>query len=221
MAQQPVAPWSISLVADLGSTPALGEVARYLQAVDRIWFFSMQMALLAANSEAGAEARRALRVARSQAGAAADLDDPLIGPRSPLGRYRSFLADYIPTPGIYRLQIASPLEVVLTGVASEIKPIGYAMGGMLIIERVFKLVMQWQRHRYDLRAPEPETLREDLIGTEIAHGLSSQGGLVIPFRVDEVQAASSISRVAHYQVIEVHVHGSPRETEPDEPSTRV
>jgi tetratricopeptide (TPR) repeat protein len=51
---------------------------------------------------------------------------------------------------VERLSMASPLEVALT-VAGNAAPIGYAITAVAIVERLVRLLIEWQKHRATLR----------------------------------------------------------------------
>ncbi|MCG5466648.1 hypothetical protein MED01_005687 [Micromonospora sp. MED01] len=69
-----------------------------------------------------------------------------------------------PTEGIFvdRLSLASPLEAVLVAVASDVKPLGYAVVAMGLLKTGLGVVMDWQKHRADLRREDQGTSLEAL-----------------------------------------------------------
>lgn len=66
---------------------------------------------------------------------------------------RAYRHDLLESPkvAVDRLRLASPLETVLTSVASDVKPIGYAVAAMALLKSALGTVMDWQRHRAELR----------------------------------------------------------------------
>jgi hypothetical protein len=50
-----------------------------------------------------------------------------------------------------RLHLGSPLEVILAAIADDVKPVAYASAAMLAFERAMRLIVDWQRHRAELR----------------------------------------------------------------------
>ncbi|MFI7592136.1 hypothetical protein [Micromonospora sp. NPDC049359] len=48
------------------------------------------------------------------------------------------------------ISLNSPLEVALTTAATNYAPLAYGMAGLAMLERVVRLIMEWQSHRHDL-----------------------------------------------------------------------
>ncbi|MGC5381250.1 hypothetical protein ACPXB1_22520 [Micromonospora sp. DT68] len=175
-------------------------MSRYLKDVNEIWSLAMQTVLLADDSFEGELAHRRLDDLRSVEQGRGQRWYP-----NASDRYYAFIADNTPSARVSRLQVASPLEAVLTGIATGVRPVGYALGGMIIVERIFRLVMEWQRHRADLADREPPATPPELlvISSEDARRLATEGGLSVPLRSANESAANAISGVGQYYIIEV------------------
>ncbi|GAA1388501.1 hypothetical protein [Catellatospora chokoriensis] len=48
---------------------------------------------------------------------------------------------------VVRLRMESPLEAIVTAASGSLGPLAYIAGGWLIVERVVRLIMEWQNHR--------------------------------------------------------------------------
>ncbi|WP_141710323.1 hypothetical protein [Micromonospora saelicesensis] len=48
------------------------------------------------------------------------------------------------------MRLESPFEVVLTTVANQYSPIAFGVTGIVIVERLVRLVMEWQKHRLEI-----------------------------------------------------------------------
>ncbi|MGW3618541.1 hypothetical protein [Micromonospora arida] len=57
---------------------------------------------------------------------------------------------------VRRLRLASPLEAVLVAVADDIAPLGWAVAAMGLLKAGLGTVMEWQRHRAELRQMDLE-----------------------------------------------------------------
>ncbi|MEU7650770.1 hypothetical protein AB0C42_15695 [Micromonospora taraxaci] len=50
-----------------------------------------------------------------------------------------------------RVSLASPLETVLVSVAAELTPVAYSLAAMAALKQGLTSVMEWQKHRLDLQ----------------------------------------------------------------------
>lgn len=109
------------VVADLGDMPQAAEVTQFLDSVNGIWKHATLYAT-----------------------------DPVT--RRP-GIYLHGLstAQLLPVLRVRRLRMESPLEVVFSNAAEGATPLAYIAVVTLAVERVVRLIMEWQLHRVALR----------------------------------------------------------------------
>ncbi|MFI7650003.1 hypothetical protein ACIBTZ_28560 [Micromonospora sp. NPDC049460] len=209
-------PPSLTVVVDLGTLPTLATVADCIGNLNAIWSYTMQMELLASPGEQGARARHLLsevhKAARSWGWDSEQTD-------AELRTFRRTTGALSAKPGVQRLKIASPLEAVLAAVVSEVKPLGYVLTGVYGIERVLRLVMEWQAHRANLADRSRETMSESAartqdavergkLATAIAERLSRHGDNGIPLRSDQDEAVSALAALSVHRIVEVRVTSS-------------
>ena len=118
---------SLLVIADLGDHPGPGQVSDFLHALGYLWAFE-EKAVSADNMPDSAQHRREIPSFVNQ-------------PVNPN------FANAV----VVRLHLESPLEVVLGVIAEDLKPAGYLIGLLIGVERGIRLVMDWQKHRAELR----------------------------------------------------------------------
>src|SRR5690606_34967967 len=124
----------------LGEMPDLTTVSTYLYDIGQIWTHAMHIEILG-----GSQPHPELKVVREHLGAAIQEDTS-----AAIARFHTILDTYTPRPAVRYLQIASPLEVVVTALIDDVRPLAYVFGGMYAMERALRLLMDWQQHRADL-----------------------------------------------------------------------
>lgn len=209
-------PPSLTVIADLGNLPTLATVADYIGNLNAIWSYTMQMELLASPGEQGALARHLLREVHKAArtwGWKSEQTD------AELETFRRTTSGLLAKPGVQRLQVASPLEAVVAAVVSDVKPLGYILTGVYGIERILRVVMDWQKHRADMRdlsgGAKPgieDAVERGKLAVAIAERLSRHGENGTPLRSDQDEAISALAAVSSHRIVEVRV--MPRHEEP-------
>lgn len=176
---------TLRIVVDFGQRPSLPWVRRYFEALDDLCAFACDFAAwdtLRASESHGAAAYAWLRhtVAPSQ----------LIG--------------------VQRIRLASPLEVVLAAGTSKAAPVAYAVTAMFLVERAVKLLMEWQRHRKDIREPTasehsfPPRLEADAVATGIVADLiGAEDGRELPDEFDSRRGHRAIETLALVPILYV------------------
>ncbi|MFK4246125.1 hypothetical protein ACI2KV_24925 [Micromonospora chokoriensis] len=252
---------ALHIRADLGAKPRLDEVVQYLDDINTVWLFASQLALLAQPGAAGERARLLLRELedewrQGQDGWSSSIEqavDPFLGvesstvfiehepeldpdPGSAHARYRAHLENTTPWPRVQRLGLASPLEAVLATVAADVKPVGYLVAALVGVERIFRMVIDWQKHRADLAERRTSTASAELVrvaGSGVvsanedwsAHGMAGVGVVqraaweTVPDAtiLDDLGAQYALTRIARADLIEVRLY-LPRPMDAQRPS---
>ncbi|MFD1044183.1 hypothetical protein ACFQ1S_00520 [Kibdelosporangium lantanae] len=68
-------------------------------------------------------------------------------------------------PGVFvvRTSMASPWVTVLASLAQSSQPLAYGVGGLLALQRLMKMVMEWQNHRQTLDERRQAAIRQLLL----------------------------------------------------------
>ncbi|MFG3642463.1 hypothetical protein ACGF3C_19590 [Micromonospora sp. NPDC047762] len=137
------------VTADLGDMPDLQLVGRYLDALGTLADYAVTLAFYSGIFNSSRDAKHAELVAEH-------LHETLrAGARHNPRRFRRDIpGEILPRLAVDRLRLASPLEAVLTAVAGDIKPLGYAVVALGLLKSGLGTVMDWQRHRAELRQME-------------------------------------------------------------------
>lgn len=113
---------TLLIVADLGDMPQLFQVKHYLEQLDRVGCLG--------------EAVGRFRATRGNQ------------PRLSLAGQMRAIGN--PSLHVARMRLESPFEVVLTTVAEQFSPVAYSVAGIAVLERVVRLIMEWQKHRVEM-----------------------------------------------------------------------
>jgi hypothetical protein len=92
---------------------------------------------------------------------------------------------------VRRLRIESPLDTVLTSV-QDLTPVGFAAAVWVGFERVTRLLMEWQKHRMDLR--------ERGANLDAAHVVARSTNLL-------ATRTQSLETLAQYRILSVQLVG--------------
>ncbi|MFE9691756.1 hypothetical protein [Micromonospora sp. NPDC005806] len=191
---------TLLIVSDLGDSPSLTGVSRYIDSLDTLGHIARAIA--------------STRRPRSTRSGFVEKSDRL----NLLGVVQSAASEKPePSPlAVARMRMASPLEVVLTAAAGQFAPVAYGLMAMTLIERTMKLIMEWQSHRLDIRQRQSELHDQARMETsadqvrrvsgEIARTVTEE---VYEYRLPDKVAdivARPISRLAQHRV--VHVESS-------------
>ncbi|WP_343443521.1 hypothetical protein [Micromonospora schwarzwaldensis] len=203
------------LVADFGDLPDLREVGDYLRNLDVLWSYCLELAILDTKDKDGERARELLADAeRFRLGDRMLVDEAVPSLGSPdegeiaLGpdeAYHLFMRQRGARIQVRRLTMASPLDVLLEASLGEVKWAGYVAGGLVALERLCQLVMNWQTHRLDLaerRAALTTHQGPERVGTEIASQLSPHGIRVMPQVQDGWNTSDPVSTLADRRLIQ-------------------
>lgn len=102
---------------------------------------------------------------------------------------------------VQSLRMNSPLEVVLTTVAQDMKPVGYGIAALLAVERIVRLVMDWQKHRWELSSFRPpmqiEEGRETVAQAEAELADDGIGGNT------DAGVIRGVTRMSHFPIVSV------------------
>jgi hypothetical protein len=229
---------SLTLVVDLGR-PSVGDVGEYFVALDGLWDWctvhllgapppppaSDVQTLAAATMAAQADLSEATGHLLEAAALRAKLNevharlrrlrDEAQGlgreePRQPRQRVRVRTQRQGVGLVIESMRLASPLEVVLTAATSTYAPIAYSIAAMALFERAVRLLMEWQKHRLDIRergaAPDQElSVREAT--TLLEDTITEQGGAPSTLTAT-VGGVASLQRMAPRRIVSVQREGS-------------
>ncbi|MEU5670505.1 hypothetical protein ABZ749_09055 [Micromonospora sp. NPDC047753] len=116
---------ALFLVIDLGR-PTVRDFYMHFGAINTLWGASFAAYQETANAEAWQRLKDELRTANRQ-------------------------DEIVPSLIVDRVRLASPVEAALTSIATSYAPIAYGLAGMAVLERTIRLIMEWQRHREELR----------------------------------------------------------------------
>ncbi|MGW5578127.1 hypothetical protein [Micromonospora chokoriensis] len=199
------------LVADLGDMPTLQDVAEYLQDFSAVWSYCLELSILDSDSATGERARSLLAAAeRHQLEAPEassredeDEDEDLLA-LNPGDEYFGFMWGK-PQPQVRRLSLASPLDALLESTLGHAKWAGYVAGGLITLERLCQLIINWQSHRLDMaerRAALTSDRGPGQVAAELAEELSPHGVRILPRIGSRPNLPDSVSAIADRPLIE-------------------
>ncbi|MEU5903593.1 hypothetical protein [Micromonospora sp. NPDC047527] len=129
---------TLLIVADLGDMPRLSQVKRYVDQLDRVGCVG--------------EAVGRFRATRGN------------HPRLSLAAQMRVVGN--PSLHVARMRLESPFEVVLTTVAEQFSPVAYGVAGIAAMERIVRLIMDWQKHRMEILEGASPRVPRPLVGPE-------------------------------------------------------
>ncbi|MFC8296274.1 hypothetical protein [Micromonospora orduensis] len=129
---------TLLIIADLGDLPKLSHVKRYVDQLDRVGCVG--------------EAVGRFRATRWNQ------------PRLSLAAQMRVVGN--PSLHVARMRLESPFEVVLTTVADQFSPVAYGIAGMAVMERIVRLIMDWQKHRMEINEGALPRAFRPLVGPE-------------------------------------------------------
>jgi hypothetical protein len=127
---------NLDLAIDLGDTPALLDVAEHMDALVGVWAYCLERSRRAERGRHTSIVRPPPPQTRAEV--EADVARQLAvrnGPR--------LLA-------VKRMSLASPWEALLTVAAGKSAPVLYLGAAVVALERLMRMLMEWQQHRMDM-----------------------------------------------------------------------
>jgi hypothetical protein len=78
---------------------------------------------------------------------------------------------------VMRSSLASPWVTILADAAGRSAPIGYGLGAVYCLQRLLKMLMEWQRHRQEIRRLDLSIAREyiDIFDREMSRERELEG----------------------------------------------
>ncbi|GIG92381.1 hypothetical protein [Plantactinospora endophytica] len=164
---------ALIVISDLGK-PSVLDVADYFTSIGGLWAWAWEVAL---------------DVTPDEANDLVEYQNWAVEPEQP-----ELLATSI--------RLGSPLESVLTTAVDNYLPIAYSVTGIAVVERVIRLIMDWQAHRQTLSlqrremdTQEAEEAMREAAGAELRPRRSGSSQLR--------RTETAIVRLARHRIIEV------------------
>ncbi|WP_147427334.1 hypothetical protein [Micromonospora globbae] len=138
-------------------------------------------------------------------------------------QYRHDIPAFEAGIAVDRLRLSSPLETVLAAVASDVKPLGYAVVAMGLLKSGLGVIMDWQRHRAELRqmergwdpAPDRESAQftDEALSQHVIVEMQQRSG--IPGREAPVEELNkAIRRIVAVPILKLETDTEPPERAP-------
>ncbi len=140
---------------DLGSPPSMQWFGRQVDHVNTLWRHCLRLSVIV--NEPQSSLREALLNDSGFADPESFPGQSYAGmPASDADRLRQI--EQASPLLISRTSLASPWVSVLTTVADKSAPIAYGMAALFAIQKLFDMVITWQRHRFDMQQMRPTPL---------------------------------------------------------------